>query len=188
MEVTFENINEFIKNYPNRNLDCEHSFPKDFENIGNLVDNTFGYLSYLAFKTNNKNEIFIGSYPYNGSKVWTCTKCNRLTLSTTNDSGWGQLGELKIEFEKEFVIEPANKSVSFKSDRVMAFVQKFGFETLLNPTLIGEDYSGVKIIDKIKKYVFGYRLTKRNEQEIVNFEIIAQRSLLREIAKFEKEQ
>ena len=192
MEVTFENFNEFIHNHPNKSLSCEHRLlngnrldAEDFVQIGILGDKSFGYLSYLWFQTNDEKEIFLGSYPYNGATVWLCTKCNRITLTTSNDSGWGQLSELKIDFDKEYIVEPANKFVEIKKSSIKTFVEKFGFESLLNSNLIGSDYSGIKIIDKTSKYVFGYR---ERGDEFAQFEVIAPRILLRQIAEFEKSQ
>lgn len=69
MEISYKNINQYLKKYSNKSLTCEHNFPKEFDEIGDMTDNSFGFSSYLNFKSNNENEIFIGSYPYNSAKL-----------------------------------------------------------------------------------------------------------------------
>lgn len=187
MKVTFENINDFIQNYPIKTLNCRHSFPNDFDKIGNLRDSTLNFSSYLSFQTSDSDEICIGSYPHNGAEIWKCKECNRITFSVTNDSGWGQISEMKIDFNKKYIVEPANKSVIIEKKCLNHFVQKFGFEELLHSDLIDSNYSDKKNIKKNNNYVFGYRNYQRYDYEIAQFEIIANRHLLREIAQFEKE-
>jgi len=187
MKVTFENINDFIQNYPIKTLNCGHSFPNDFDKIGNLRDSSLRFSSYLSFQTSDSNEICLGSYPHNGAETWKCKECNRITFSTTNDSGWGQIIEIKIDFNKKYIIEPANKSVIIEKKYLNLFVQKFGFGELLHSDLIDSNYSEKKTIQKSDNYIFGYRNYQRNDYEVAQFEVIANRDLLREIAEFEKE-
>ncbi len=187
MKVTFENVNDFIKNYPNNTLNCEHSFPNKFEKIGDLRDSTLRFSSYLSFETDNPEEICLGSYPYNGAEIWKCKECNRITFLVTNDSGWGQITELKIDFSKKYITEPANKSVRIEKKYLNKFIKKFGFKELLHSELVDSNYSGEKTIEKNNNYVFGYREYQRLDYEVAQFEIIANRDLLREITEFEKE-
>jgi len=186
-EITFENINLFLKNYPHKKDSCPHNFTKDFEQIGNMSDNSYGFLSYLDFKTEDQNEVFIGSYPYNSAKLWKCKECNYLTFSYTNDSGWGQLVPLKIDFNKEYLTEPANKSVSIKPINILEFVELFGLTELISPENIS-DYPGTKLISKNKTSIFRYKIQKTKSGDTINFEIVANRDLLRKIAAYEQKQ
>jgi hypothetical protein len=185
-KVTFNNINEFLKKYSFKDVNCSHDFPVDYSEIGHMLDDSYGYLSYLDFKTNNDNEIFIGSYPYNSAKLWQCQKCQKLTFSFTDDSGWGRLTPLKIDFNKEYLSEPANKSVSINPNRLEEFASRFDLPELLSQNTLNE-YTGIKIISKDKKSIFGFRINKTTNGDMINFEVVANRTILQSMAKFEKE-
>jgi hypothetical protein len=199
MEITFENFNEFIRNYPNKALDCEHRLRpehrlvEDYVKIGSLRDYSYNFYCYLGFRTTNENEICLGAYPYNTATVWKCTKCNRITLGNTNDSGWGQRYEVKIDFDKEYIIDPASASVEIERKNIATFANKFGLNDLLNPSQIpfnpnrlSTDYDKTYIDDKTKKYVLDYLEYERKGVEFVSFYIIAPRALLSEILQFQK--
>lgn len=188
MKISFENINQFLKDYSNKNSDCEHNFPDDFEIIGTLIDNSYGFLSFLDFKTKNDKEVFIGSYPLNSAKLWKCKRCNRLTFSITNDTGFGGLIPLNIDFNKDYLIEPANKSVLLKKKNLLRFIEKFGIGQLKYPESIDESYSGKRIINKDNIEIFGFRNYTKYNVEMIKFEIIANRVILREIFEFEQQQ
>ena len=183
--ITFENFDEFVKNYANKERTCIHNFPSEFEEIGDLIDNSLIPLSYLDFKSENESEIFIGSYPYNSAKIWKCRKCGSITLSYTDDCGWGRLTKLGIDFSKNYLTEPANKSVCIRKSNIKEFTKLFNIEINLSAET-SNSYVGTKLIDKSKISIFNPRIESINNIENIRFEIIGNREFLRKIADYQR--
>ena len=184
--VNFNNFSNFIKNLNPKIEDCAHLFPSEFQKIGTLTDESIIPISYLDFCTKDKNEIFIGSYPYNASIIWKCNKCNSITLSYTNDSGWGQLVKLPIDFSKEYLIEPANKSIHIEKTKLEKFIKHFELE--FNPDEIKKNTKiGTKIVKKDKISIFSFDEYVKADIEFVKFEIVGQRNLLRRMSIYIKD-
>lgn len=90
MNVNYSNINEFLKLHKSHNT-CEHNNLninyKDFEIIGNLYDDTYGFLSYLSVNTNSDKEVIIGCYPLQDCDVLKCNACGQIVFSFVNTGG-----------------------------------------------------------------------------------------------------
>jgi hypothetical protein len=50
----------------------------DFEKVGDLYDSNLGTINYINLSSDNADEIYIGSYPYQDCEVLQCSKCNQL--------------------------------------------------------------------------------------------------------------
>jgi hypothetical protein len=184
VEITLENFNTFLKEYPIKNIDCPHNILTEYEQIFKIYEGKYGYLSYLEFKTFDNTETFLGSYPLNGAELYKCKKCGKLKFFYTETGGhFPKTVFLDVSFDKKYLSDPSSKSVSIRKEFLNKFLEKFEFEELKAPIKI-VNISGIKTIDKNKKYVFGY--FDRNEN--IDFNIIAERKILEEIYKFEKEQ
>ncbi|MDQ0594571.1 hypothetical protein QFZ37_002940 [Chryseobacterium ginsenosidimutans] len=182
MKVTLKNINTFFQEYPVKNIPCDHKILTDYEKIFEVYDGSFGYLSYLEFRSNDNSAIFLGSYPFNGSDLWKCKKCGKLKFFYTETGGhFPQMIAIDVDFDKNYKSDPFAKLVSINKDQLNDFVEKFNFNELKSPGNI-QKFGDMEIIDENVKYVFGF-----NEyQSKVTFNIIADRETLRKIFEFEK--
>jgi len=180
--ITLENINDFFDGYPIKNIQCKHNILNDYEKIFEVFDGSFGHLSYLQFRSDNNSEIFLGSYPLNGADLWKCKKCGSLKFFYTETGGhFPQILPIDVDFDKKYLTDPFAKAVSIKKEKINGFIDTFDFYELKNPSDI-QGFNGLKIIDKTRKYIFAY-----NEfQDIVTFNIVADRDILRKIFEFEK--
>ncbi|GAA5089967.1 hypothetical protein GCM10023210_15440 [Chryseobacterium ginsengisoli] len=180
--VTLENINDFFNEYPIKDINCSHVILRDYEKIFDVFDNSFGYLSYLEFKSNDDSEIFLGSYPLNGAELWKCKNCGKLQFFYTESVGhFPTTLSIDVNFSKTYQSNPFAKSVTLNKEKVSYFIDTFGFDELKNPEKI-EGFNGIKIIDKEDKCIFGYS----DYQDKITFNIIADRKILRKIFEFEK--
>ena len=71
--------------------------------------------------------------------------------------------------------------VSFHKGKVNSFIEKFGFNELKDPRNI-QKFNDIHIIEKDKKYIFGYNAY----DDKITFNVVANRNVLREIFEFEK--
>ncbi|GAA4161611.1 hypothetical protein GCM10022217_27600 [Chryseobacterium ginsenosidimutans] len=182
MIITLENINAFFQEYPVKNIKCDHKILTDYEKIFEVFDGSFGYLSYLEFKSNDNSTIFLGSYPFNGTDLWKCKKCGKLKFFYTETGGhFPKMIAIDVDFDKNYKSDPFVKLVSINKDKLSDFIEKFNFNELKNPKNI-QKFDGVKIIDKDIKYIFGYH----EYGNTVTFNIVADRNTLRKLFKFEK--
>lgn len=182
MIITLENINTFFQEYPVKNIQCDHKILIDYEKIFEVFDGSVGYLSYLEFKSNDHSEIFLGSYPLNGSDVWKCKKCGKLKFFYTETGGhFPQMIDIDVDFNKNYRSDPFAKSVSINKERVNDFIEKFHFNELKNVES-SKTFDGVKVIDKTTQYIFEVNEYQNN----ITFTVVANRDILTKIFQFEK--
>lgn len=180
--IILENINEFFNEYPLKQVQCGHTVLTDYEKIFEVFDGSFGYLSYHEFKSEEDSEIFLGSYPLNGADLWKCKKCGKLKFFYTETGGhFPKTITIDVDFDKNYKSDPFAKSVSFHKDKVNSFIEKFGFNELKDPRNI-QKFNDIHIIEKDKKYIFGYNAY----DDKITFNVVANRNVLREIFEFEK--
>ena len=182
--ISFDNFHEFLKTQKENPKDCMHSFPEEYSEIGDICDRSFVPLSYLALQTEDENEIIMGSYPYNGAKIWKCNKCSSLTFSYTNDSGWGQLVKLPMNLNKEYITEPVSKHIVIKKKDYDSFIKQFNLKNAIICKEEDRSTSGSEMIAKNTNYIFN--LTEWIFDDTVSFNLVASRSLAREIALYIK--
>ncbi len=180
--MILENINEFFADYPIKNIYCKHNILMNYEKIFDVYDGKFGYLSYLQFKSSDNSEVFLGSYPMNGADLWKCKKCGKLKFFYTETGGhFPQTLSVDVDFDKMYLSDPFAKAVSIKKEKVNDFIDIFEFDELKDPSNI-QGFNGLKIIDKTSKYIFAYS----EYQDLVTFNIVANRDILKKIFEFEK--
>lgn len=185
MKVTYKTINIYLQRHKSSNT-CgheSHNIKKDdFDIIGDLYDDSFGFLTYLSFKTKNEKEIFTGSYPLYDCAIWKCKTCNQIVFAHLDSGGVFPRPEYFLaDYNKEYLIEPAAKSVSFSKDRLDDFLKHFDFKELLNADNIHKINSEV-VIDKSLNHILNYSESGSKETGItLDFKVIGKRKLLKEI-------
>lgn len=185
MKVTFRTINVYLQRHKSSNT-CGHTTHNikndDFDKIGYLFDKSFGYLTYLSFKSEHEKEVFTGSYPLYDCDILKCKTCGQVVFFHFDSGGVFPRPEYFLaDYGAEYLIEPAAKSVSFEKERLDDFLKHFDFRDLLNPNMIEKVNSEIKI-DKSKRYILNYTESGSEDTGItIDFKVIGERRLLKRI-------
>ena len=187
MRIDYKTIDKYLRDNQSDNS-CGHTNTnidlKEFEEIGNLYDDTFGYLSYLSLKSESESEEFLGSYPLQDCKVLECKTCKQIVFFHYNDGGIAPRPEYFLaNYNSQYIEEPAVKSVTINTSKYQEFISEFGLEEQDNNKNSGfEPYK--TIMDKASTYLFNYREYKGKNGMDANFDIVGSREFLREINKW----
>lgn len=204
-KVNFENINEFLKQNYSKD-DCGHSLldfrilnfnydnyrkkerllERNLEFVGDLIDDSLGTLSWceLNLMPNNK-EIYIGCFPYHNAEVLICNLCNQVIFRFHGDKG---KVDRPANYNCNYVADPATKSVGISKDKLPLFIDKFELYALNEPHLIQKECTAKELAElNIKKYIIlNYHNSKLHNEDRIYFDIISNRSFLRDINEFVK--
>ena len=161
---------------------CQHTTlninPKDFNVIGNLYDKRISTLSYLNISSPDKDEIYLGSYPYQDCEVLECKLCNQIVLWHINDGGIAPRPEYFImDTTKIYLHEPAVRSVH---------IQKSLFPQLKNdfPVLKESLFENIPNAEYIELSadqpigIFNYMEYVGNNLPSISFDMVADRQTL----------
>ncbi|MEM1135570.1 MAG: hypothetical protein AAGI07_06995 [Bacteroidota bacterium] len=187
MRIDFNTIDKYLSANKSNNF-CGHTNlnidPNEFEEIGDLYDDSFGYLSYLSLKSDSDSEEFLGSYPLQDCKILECKTCKQIVFFHYNDGGIAPRPEYFLaNYNSQYLVEPAAKSVSLNVNYYQDFITEFGLEEQDKIKNLGfEPYK--TIFDKTSTYLFNYREYKGKNGMDANFDIVGLREFLREINKW----
>ena len=186
MKLTYETIDAYLKEnvstnplgHTSSNIDRN-----DFEEIGDLYDNSYGYLSYLKVRTKADNEVIIGSYPLCNSKVLKCIKSGQIVFFWWNDAWVAPLPTYTLaDYTKTYLSEPAVRGVSILKDLYKDFIAEFKlFDQDRFKNL--DRQSPITIEDKTATYLFNYKET-HVDKTYVHFDIVSSRANLRAFHKW----
>jgi len=186
--LNYENIGTYLKSNVSPNT-CGHTATTinmdDFQEKGTLYDNSYGYLSYLNFRSENESDVFTGSYPLHDCQVLKCRKCDQIVFFHMNDGGIAPRPEFFLaDYTKSYLPEPAVKAVHLLKARLDAFREAFGFPELEDRAAITRSETigyTVRLQDKETPRLFNYREFKSGEEDLISFDLVATTDVLRKV-------
>ena len=183
MKIDFRNINNYLESNKSQNS-CGHTSTNiesdDFEEIGELYDGSYDYLSYVGFAVDDNKDEFTGAYPLQDCKILKCNRCGQVVFFHYNQGGIAPRPEyFMVDYRKKYLSEPAVKSVTLSKSKLEEFIEYFELnqvETEKNGYI-----SFVKIEHKNLRHIVNYREDKIGNGEIVYFDVVGERKFLRRI-------
>lgn len=174
-------IAEYYNVQKEKECDCKNSLKV----IKEVYDGSYGMISYLEYHSEDTDEVFIGSYPYNGAELCLCENCSKLFFRYIETGGhFPRVLLIAVDNTKNYLDDPQAKAVVLNKRDIANFVIELNCSELLNPKNI-EPFNTATyqhLINKDKRKLFDYQ----DRGESISFIAVGEKKWLKAIYEFEQ--
>ncbi|MDR0228441.1 MAG: hypothetical protein LBI72_05185 [Flavobacteriaceae bacterium] len=161
--------------------DCKNSLKV----IKEVYDGSYGMISYLEYHSKDRDEVFVGSYPYNGAELCLCENCSKLYFRYIETGGHlPQVLLIAVDSTKNYLNDPQAKAVVLNKKDITKFISELACPELLTPQNIELFNTATyqHLIDKNKRMLFDYQ----DRGDTISFIAVGEKEWLKAIYEFEQ--